>query len=65
MAPVGLRLFCTAYIEAMNGMARMVCEDQQDDSEFVYAKAKIDEQIRAIVGDDLFKPWEERYGRNL
>ena len=30
--------------------------------EFVYAKAKIDEQIRAIVGDDLFKPWEERYG---
>ena len=29
---------------------------------FLYAKAKIDEQIRAIVGDDLFKPWEERYG---
>lgn len=53
------------YIEAMNGMARMAREDQQDDSEFVYAKAKIDEQIRAIVGDDLFKPWEERYGRNL
>ena len=65
LGPGRSETFCTAYIEAMNGMARMVCEDQQDDSEFVYAKAKIDEQIRAIVGDDLFKPWEERYGRNL
>ena len=65
LGPGRSEAFRTAYIEAMNGMARMVCEDQQDDSEFVYAKAKIDEQIRAIVGDDLFKPWEERYGRNL
>ena len=65
LGPGRSETFCTAYIEAMNGMARMVCEDQQDDGEFVYAKAKIDEQIRAIVGDDLFKPWEERYGRNL
>lgn len=65
LGPGRSEAFCTAYIEAMNGMARMVCEDQQDDGEFVYAKAKIDEQIRAIVGDDLFKPWEERYGRNL
>ena len=60
LGPGRSEAFRTAYIEAMNGMARMVCEDQQDD-----AKAKIDEQIRAIVGDDLFKPWEERYGRNL
>lgn len=65
LGPGRSEAFCTAYIEAMNGMARMACEDQQDDGEFVYAKAKIDEQIRAIVGDDLFKPWEERYGRNL
>ena len=57
--------FCEAYIEAVNTMARMACEDQKDDREFVYAKAKIDERIKAIVGDDLFKPWEERYGRNL
>ena len=56
LGPGRSEAFCTAYIEAMNGMERMVCEDQQDDGEFVYAKAKIDEQIRAIVGDDLFKP---------
>lgn len=51
-----------AYIEAMNSMARMVVDDQKDDKEFVYSKSKIDEQIKAIVGDENFKPWEERYG---
>lgn len=54
--------FCEAYIKAMNEMARMVVDDQKDDPEFVYSKAKIDEQIRAIVGDENFAPWEERYG---
>lgn len=43
-------------------MARRVVDDQMDDPEFVYAKAKIDEQIRAIVGPDKFQPWEVRYG---
>ena len=43
-------------------MARRVVDDQMDDPEFVYAKAKIDEQIRTIVGPDKFAPWEVRYG---
>lgn len=43
-------------------MSRMVAEDQRDDKEFVYAKAKIDEQIEAIVGLANFQPWEVRYG---
>ena len=43
-------------------IARRVVDDQMDDPEFVYAKAKIDEQIRAIVGEDKFSPWEVRYG---
>ena len=54
--------FCVAYREAINDMARRVVDDQMDDPEFVYAKAKIDEQIRAIVGEDKFQPWEVRYG---
>ena len=54
--------FCVAYREAINDMARRVVDDQMDDPEFVYAKAKIDEQIRAIVGPDKFAPWEVRYG---
>lgn len=46
----------------MNDMDRLVVDDEKDDSEFVYAKAKIDEQIAAIVGTENFQPWEERYG---
>lgn len=40
----------------------MVVDDQKDDKEFVYSKAKIDEQIKLIVGNENFQPWEERYG---
>lgn len=54
--------FCIAYREAINDMAQRVVDGQMDDPEFVYAKAKIDEQIRAIVGEDKFSPWEVRYG---
>ena len=54
--------FCVAYRDAINDMARRVVDDQMDDPEFVYAKAKIDEQVRAIVGEDKFQPWEVRYG---
>lgn len=43
MGPGRARDFCVAYIEAMNSMARMGVDDQRDDKDFVYAKAKIDE----------------------
>jgi len=62
LGPGRAESFCKAYIEAMNGMARMTCEAQKDDKEFVYAKEKIDRRIRAIVGEKNFVPWEERYG---
>ena len=61
--PGRAKAFCEAYIEAMNGMARMVVDDQADDAEFVYAKAKIDELIKTVVGTENFHPWEERYGK--
>ena len=53
--------FCIAYREAINDMARRVVDDQMDDPEFVYAKAKIDEMIKSIVGPEKFAPWEVRY----
>ena len=62
LGPGRAEAFCIAYREAINDMARRVVDDQMDDPEFVYAKAKIDEQIRAIVGPEKFAPWEERYG---
>jgi hypothetical protein len=63
LGPGRAEAFCAAYIDAMNDMARMVVSDQLDDKEFVYAKHKIDEQIKAIVGEKNFVPWEERYGK--
>lgn len=63
MGPGRARDFCLAYIAAMNRMAKMVVDDQKDDREFVYVKAKIDEQILLIVGPENFQPWEERYGK--
>lgn len=62
LGPGRAKDFCVAYIETMNEMARMVVEDQKDDKEFVYSKAKIDGQIAEIVGPENFQPWEVRYG---
>lgn len=62
LGPGRAKGFCVAYIETINSMARMVVDDQKDDKDFVYAKTKIDEKILSIVGPDIFKPWEERYG---
>lgn len=36
-------------------------EDVQDDKEIWYTKDTIDRALRAAVGDENFKPWEERY----
>ena len=55
--------FCLAYMKAANEMSRMMKEDQKDDPDFEYAKAKIDQRIRAIIGDEIFVPWEVRYGQ--
>lgn len=62
LGPGRAEAFCVAYREAINDMAHRMVDDQMDDPDFVYAKAKIDEQIRAIVGPEKFAPWEVRYG---
>ena len=62
LGPGRAEAFCVAYREAINDMARRVVDDQMDDPEFVYAKAKIDEMIKSIVGPEKFVPWEVRYG---
>ncbi len=53
--------FRTAYINTVNEISRMTVEDSDDDPEFVYTKAKVDERLKKIVGEDNFVPWEERY----
>ena len=40
--------------------ADLTIEDAKSDKCLVYMKEKVDEQLRAICGED-FVPWEERY----
>lgn len=53
--------FRTAYIETVNEISHMIVVDDKDDPDMEWAKAKIDERIRQIVGQDNFVPWDERY----
>lgn len=55
------RQFMDEYKKAVNDIAAMIDADGAEDKELVYSRAKIDEQLRQIVGDENFSPWEERY----
>lgn len=54
--------YCVSYRNWVNEMVKLIFEDQNDDVDFVYAKAKIDEKLKKIVGEKNFAPWEVRYG---
>ena len=56
-----IRDLCANTMTAFDEIARMSVEDAKDDPDFVYAKSKLDERLKYILGDD-FQPWEERYG---
>lgn len=53
--------FTIAFREEINALASMMVEDAKEDEQMWYAKAKCDERIKAIVGEENFAPWEERY----
>ena len=57
--------FTVAYREALNWLANLVVEDAKSDKELWYAKAKIDERLLPIVGEENFAPWDERYDTRL
>ena len=63
LGPGRARDFCVAYMEAVSSMATLIFNDQKDDPDFWYSKAKIDERVKAVAGDDNFAPWKERYGQ--
>lgn len=54
--------FGVVYRETLNEMARATMEDAKEDNEVWYSIAKLDERLKAIVGEENFAPWEERYG---
>ena len=57
--------FRAAYINAVNEISSMTVVADKDDPDFAWTKAKVDERIRKIVGEENFVPWDERYGGKL
>ena len=64
MGPKRAMAFDAAYKTAMNELAGLFVDDADEnhDATLTYAKAKRDELIRSIVGDELFVPFDQIYG---
>lgn len=61
MGPVRALEYRNIQEEEIKWIVDMIKSDQDDDPDFDYARAKIDERLRAICGEN-FQTWEERYG---
>lgn len=59
---------CKAYgqliLSYANEIAQLIYDDGKDDPEIIYAKAKIDQRMKQICGEN-FDPWEVRYGKQM
>ena len=67
MGPGRAAAFRDAYMEAMEELAGMFIDDADKkagngDRDLAFAKAKRDEAIRKIVGDEMFVPFDRDYG---
>lgn len=53
---------CTVFIDELNRAAKDMADlILEDTPEAEYSRAKIDELLRSIVGEDQFTPWDLRY----
>ena len=55
--------FGNAFVKYVNEISDLIFTDSKDDKDIEYAKAVIDRRILQIVGEELFVPYDERYGR--
>jgi len=49
------------YQDIYDELAVLLFEDGEDDEELWYTKAKVDKELLEIMGEENFKPWDERY----
>lgn len=56
--PVRAAKFLDAMNQAATDMADLIMEDTNDTE---YSRTKIDNELRSIVGEENFTPWDERY----
>ena len=55
--------FCAAIRDYANEMIKLMGSDLNDDQDYEYTKAKIDDALKRIVGEENFAPWEVRYAK--
>lgn len=53
--------FCKVMEQYAQEIAKTTLEDAKADKGIEYTKQKVDERLKAILGEN-FQPWEERYG---
>lgn len=53
--------FQQAFIDAFNQIIHMTVVEDKDDPDMMWTKAKVDERIKKIVGEENFVSWDERY----
>lgn len=63
MGPGRAPRFRDLYNTALSEMADLMNADgyKHNDKELVFSRAKIDERIKRIVGEENFVPWDDRY----
>lgn len=57
--------FSEAYDKTANEIAELFITDGEDDEKLWYAKQKLDERLKAIVGEENFVPYDDRYGKKV
>ena len=50
------------YWQVFREYAELAVDDGKDDPDIIYTRAKLDQKLQQIMGEN-FRPWEERYGQ--
>ena len=53
--------FILAMQKYSQEIANLTLDDAKADRNIEYTKAKVDEALKAILPEDIFQPWDERY----
>ena len=62
LGPGRAEAFGNAFVKYANEIANLIVTDSKDDKNVEYAKTVIDRRLLPIVGEELFVPFDERYG---
>ena len=62
LGPGRAEAFGTAFVKYVGMITELINTDSKDDKNLEYSKSVIDRAVKPIVGEELFVPFDERYG---